>query len=76
VIYPPDLGRPLPAPEIGASAATQRVYFRPDVDTWVGCWADAYGQELSGCQKLATTDILLCDEHYEEIVGGLSAGTK
>jgi hypothetical protein len=34
----------------------------------VECWADNDPQDLTGCQRLATTDILLCDQHYEEIV--------
>jgi len=30
------------------------------------CWADSVG--IYGCYEWATTDIGLCDEHYEEII--------
>lgn len=65
--YGPTLGRPEILPQLGQNSSTQRVYYRDDDSMWVGCWADR-GEDQNGCQNVATTDILLCDEHYEEII--------
>jgi hypothetical protein len=32
------------------------------------CWGDQFGL-IDGCRMQATTDVMLCEQHFDEIIG-------
>jgi len=62
------LGRPVPpASETGYTRALSHVYF--DRPPRVICWGENPKNPNYGCDMLAETELLLCRQHYREIVG-------